>query len=272
MPPTFRTCGPKKAASDSGWSEGAEMQTDFFPDAEVFVHKPGAIALICSAFRSHENGLPEWVKNSSDGYARRDVAPEHRVIVILLRDGRAGQPAAVGCLDFGGIDVHDIEGKFRQWADPLAAGTDAGVQGGHGNGGKCYMTQLFSDRAYLHSVFKGRGNRYGFKGGDPTSGYFPSKEKGRDFLVANPDQELQDALKVFGIGLRDLSAAAQNAWVGRRAFTLVVGLGAKHLTRQRIRPREWVSNLAGHKEMVFPLQRNCVYLLHNGQVHSDAIR
>ncbi|MCM3566289.1 hypothetical protein [Hydrogenophaga intermedia] len=246
------------------------MAVDFFPDEEVFVHKPGAIALICSAFRSHEDGLPEWIKNSSDAYTRKDVAPDQRVIVVLLKDGRHGQAAAVGCLDFGGIEVRDIEGKFRQWADPSAAGTDAGVQGGHGNGGKCYMTQLFSEHAYLHSVYKGRGNKYGFKGGDPTPGYFPSKDKGRDFLVANPEAELMDALKVFGLTLKDLPEAAQKAWATRKAFTMVTGIGAKHLSKERIRAREWIGNLAGHKEMVFPLQRNRVYVLHNGTVHSDA--
>lgn len=246
------------------------MNVDFFPDDEAKVHTLGAISIICSAFRSHEDGLPEWVKNSSDAYTRREVAPQQRVIVLLLKDGRNGQAAAVACLDFGGIDVRDIEGKFRQWADPSAAGPEAGVQGGHGNGGKCYMTQLFSDYSYLQSVFKGRGNRYGFKGGDPVPGYFPSKEKGRDYLVTNPEGELQEALRVFGIGLTDLPEAAQAAWLTRQSFTLVVGIGAKHLAKGRVPAREWIGAIAGDSEMVLPLQRNSVYVLHNRQPHVDA--
>jgi hypothetical protein len=40
------------------------------PDANLRVHEEGAIKLICKPFQSHENGMPEWVKNSADAYAR----------------------------------------------------------------------------------------------------------------------------------------------------------------------------------------------------------
>jgi hypothetical protein len=62
----------------------------FSPDDSVQVHQAGAIRLICSQFRSHEDGLPEWIKNSSDMYRRTEAAPGESVILVLLQDGRRG--------------------------------------------------------------------------------------------------------------------------------------------------------------------------------------
>ena len=139
----------------------------FAPDDTFRVHEEGAIQLICAQCRSHEDGLPEWIKNSSDAYLRLDLPPEDSVILILFRDSDRGKPSLIGCLDFGGMTVEDIERRFRHWADPEAAGQmlAAGVEGGHGNGGKCYMTQMFESHAHLHTLINGRGNRYGFKAG-----------------------------------------------------------------------------------------------------------
>src|SRR5690349_21831212 len=129
---------------------------EFTPDDKVEVHAEGAIRLLCAHFRSHEDGLPEWLKNSSDAYTRMNVPPSESVIVIVLKDGTKASPSMVGCLDFGGMTTSDIEDKFRKWANPNAAGAEAGIEGGHGNGGKCYMTQLFAEYAYVHSLKDGR--------------------------------------------------------------------------------------------------------------------
>ena len=80
-----------------------------------------------------------------------------------------------------------IDHEFRHWADPDASRREgdivADVQGGHGNGGKCYMTQMFEDRAYLHTVKNGLGNVYGTVGGSIHLGYFPDRTSGKDFAV-----------------------------------------------------------------------------------------
>ena len=247
----------------------ASSQT-FTPDADVFVHKHGAIRQICAHFRSHEDGLPEWAKNSSDAYARADRDQNLSTILILLRDGKGAALPVVACLDFVGVSAADIEGKFRHWADPTAAGQDEGVQGGHGNGGKCYMTQLFDDRSYLHSCLNGRGNRYGFVGGDPTPGYFPSPDVGRDYEVADPEAELASALTTFNLALSDLPVSAREAWEASQSFTLVVGVGAKGLKKNRIPAVAWANGLAGHQQMVAVLRRCSTYVIHNGKALEDA--
>lgn len=57
----------------------------YSPDKDIEVHAEGTIRLLCSSFQSHENGLPEWLKNSADAYARDNVAEEKRSIIILTR-------------------------------------------------------------------------------------------------------------------------------------------------------------------------------------------
>ena len=135
----------------------------YTPDDDIKVHEEGAIRLICAAFQSHENGLPEWAKNAADEYARKDAPAEDRIIVILCKDASHASAASISCLDFGGMTSQVIEEHFRKWADPEASqqgGSSRGVQGGHGNGGKCYMTQMFNDYALVHTVTQGRGRSY----------------------------------------------------------------------------------------------------------------
>jgi hypothetical protein len=175
----------------------------------------------------------------------------------------------VGCLDFGGMSTADIEERFRHWADPEAAGNGS-VEGGHGNGGKCYMTQLFEGYAYIHTLSQNRGNRYGFNGASYKPGYFPSPALGRGYRVDDGDSELTQALKPLGLQVSSLPPAAQAVWKLRKSFTLVLGVGAKSLSRGRIPAKQWIEHLRGHQQMVRSLQRNQVYVLHNGYLQAAA--
>ena len=56
----------------------------YTPDEDVKGQEEGAIQLICKAFQSHESGLPEWLKNSADAYAREDAPESKRVIVVIF--------------------------------------------------------------------------------------------------------------------------------------------------------------------------------------------
>lgn len=107
---------------------------NYTPDEDIKVHEEGAIRLICRAFQSHENGLPEWLKNSADAYAREDAPEAKRLIIVIFDHGRIGRPPSISCLDFSGMTSVMIEENFRVWADPEAAqrgGKSLSVQGGH---------------------------------------------------------------------------------------------------------------------------------------------
>lgn len=247
------------------------QDVQFTPDAQAHVHTEGAIDLICSQFRSHEEGLPEWLKNASDMYRRRNARREESVILVLFKNGSRNSESRVGCIDFGGMTTHDIEGRFRQWADPDAAGGNdaAGVQGGHGNGGKCYMTQMFESHAYIHTLKNSRANKYGFLSGRVVPGYFPSPEDGRDYEVENPTEELNAALSLFGLSLDDLPESVKKVWHENQGFTLVVGFGAKQYQR-KLPVSTWVDNLRGHQQMVQVIQRCTISAFHNGKLLDNA--
>jgi len=241
------------------------MSFEYTPD-EVKVHQ-NAINLLCKEYQSHESGIPEWLKNSSDEYARRDSESQDRVVVLLFQDRLNGMAPAIGCLDFGGMDSVSIETRFRIWADPNAAGDRTqfkGVQGGHGNGGKCYMTQMFRDYALIHTVSKGMGCRYGVAGGTVAFGYVPNIEKGKDYPVQNIKEELSLALAPFGITSEGLPKRAQDVLARTNGFTLALGVGPRDYS-SRIPVKKLLQNLQTDPQMVETLQACSILVIINGQ-------
>jgi hypothetical protein len=240
----------------------------YTPDDDLKLHNENAIKLICKPFQSHETGYPEWLKNASDEYARTDAPETDRIIVLLLQNGRSGGPSTtVACLDFCGMSSTVIDDEFRHWADPDAsrrdADDDAEIQGGHGNGGKCYMTQMFEDRAYIHTTKGQLGNVYGTIGGSIHLGYFPNRTDGKDFAVEEVRSELDRALKEIGLQTSDLPDVALTALDTRQGFTLAVGRGAKGYG-SRIPAQHLIDNLVEHPQMRRTLEMCKVYVIVNG--------
>ncbi|MGH9787022.1 MAG: hypothetical protein ACRD88_22860, partial [Terriglobia bacterium] len=61
--------------------------SDFkYTPSDPKIHREGAIARLCAPFQSHEAGIPELLKNSSDEYARLERAEEERVVVLILQN------------------------------------------------------------------------------------------------------------------------------------------------------------------------------------------
>ncbi|MBI4583000.1 MAG: hypothetical protein HY717_03105 [Planctomycetes bacterium] len=243
----------------------------YTPDEDIKVHEEGAIRLICRAFQSHESGLPEWLKNSADAYARGD-APEHkRISVVILDNGRRDASSSISCLDFMGMTSDVIEDNFRIWADPDAArrgSKTTGIQGGHGNGGKCYMTQMFDEYALIHTAKRGKGNRYGVVAGSIRFGYIPNRQRGRDFSVENLQKELEKTLAQFKCPLDILPKSALEALKATDGFTLISGLGPKGYGK-KIPVDHLVENLREHPQMIQTLGICRVYIIANGRLIND---
>lgn len=240
---------------------------DFTPDLKIQVHEQGAVGIICAAFRSHESGQPEWLKNASDVYRRLDLPKDESIILFLFRNGTPTRPSVVGCIDFGGMTTADIETKFRIWADPDASLADDGTatEGGHGNGGKCYMTQLFTSHSLTHTVKDGRGNRYGFVGGNPQSGYFPNNKEGRGYVVSNTRRELENVLQEFDLSISALPNDALEALKRSDGFTAVMGFGAKGYEHRKVPAKQWLENLQGHQQAKAAIEQNRVFVFSSGK-------
>ena len=98
----------------------------------------------------HAKGMAEWLKNSVDAYRRDNVRQEDQDIVFRFTDQSVPR-LTIECIDFMGMTLSDIEKALKIWFDPDAAkrGTDKKVYGGHGNGGKFYMRQMFRESQFM---------------------------------------------------------------------------------------------------------------------------
>lgn len=110
----------------------------------------------------HEKGLAEWLKNSVDAYIRSNVPDNRQFVTIRFIDSLTGD-ASIECIDYNGMTSTDIDKALKRWGDPEAAkrGLRKRVYGGHGNGGKFYMRQMF-EKSYFITYKDGLLNVFGF--------------------------------------------------------------------------------------------------------------
>jgi hypothetical protein len=242
------------------------MHVPFEKDEKIRIHAKGAIAQLCSPFRSHEQGVPEWLKNANTAYANANIATEDRVLTLFCgsKDGQK----YIALLDHVGMSVEDIEKRFSDWGNPEAfigdADPDEIVEGGHGNGGKCYMTQMFESHSYLYTVRNGRGSKYGFSGDDPNPGYFPNRQSGRGFPVKDSGSELRRALGELGIDFAHLPVEVVTASAHRDGFTLVAGVGPRNFDHKEAAVK-LVESVVSHPQSLNTVQRCRVYVVANGK-------
>lgn len=242
---------------------------EYVPD-ELSIHSEGAIRLMIAPIQSHENGLPEWPKNSADAYVRTQASPDRRVIVLVFDYADRSRPPSIACLDFIGMSSDHIESYFRKWADPNAARADTAIldlQGGHGNGGKAYMVQMFEDYSLLRTVSGDKGCKYGVPAQNYQFGYVPNRSAGRDFSVPDLREELDRALADVGLSYDSLPTAARQSFDNATGFTLVRGVNPRHYGRS-IPVRKLLERTMTHHQMVRTLQLCQVYAIVNGRLHN----
>lgn len=242
----------------------------YTPDGETSIHREGAIRHLIATMQSHENGLPEWAKNSADAYVRIDTTPQMRVVVLIFNHGHSARPSSVGCLDFIGMSSRDIEQYFRVWADPNAARAGTSVtdlQGGHGNGGKAYMVQMFQDYSMLYTVKEEKGCKYGVPGDSVQFGYVPDQTKGRDFPVRNLWDALNAALAEMDLKYEALPTAAKQSFENGEGFTFVRGVNPRDYG-PTIPVRQLLERIVNHHQMVRTLELCEVYVIVNGRLYN----
>src|SRR5437762_696628 len=123
----------------------------------------------------HAKGLSEWIKNSADAYSTTaKVKDSEQHIALRFKQGKPKRDSVFECIDFVGMTKNDIDKALKVWGLATAAkkGTDVATYGGHGNGGKFYMRQMFDTSMFityrngLLNVFRfDEHHRYGFAKG-----------------------------------------------------------------------------------------------------------
>jgi len=128
-----------------------------------------ALELIGREFNfSHSKGISELLKNSYDAYLNDGIAPSDQLIIILLDVTNNDIVKGVKVVDFCGLTKKKIDEGFVEWFSKTASKlnrtgekTMTNTLGGHGNGGKFYMRQMFG-KSFLASFVNGRFNMFGF--------------------------------------------------------------------------------------------------------------
>ncbi|MGV9012549.1 MAG: Ig-like domain-containing protein [Flavobacteriales bacterium] len=247
---------------------------EYTPDQEIEINRRRAIELMCRPFSSHEAGLPEWIKNSAAAYIREETPAEDRVIVVAFRQRKGAKSASIACLDFVGMTSREIEGNFRVWADPDAAMRSARVQrslgelGGHGNGGKCYMTQMFEDHAMLQTSRSSKACAYGVKGGTVDLGYVPDAKHGKDYRIDDVLAEVHERLTDLGVNLLRMPDVIRAVAEKAKGYTLIQGIGPKNC-QPNIPVQSLVESLVAHPQMTRAIQLCKILVLVDGKPFGD---
>jgi len=211
----------------------------------------------------HEKGSAEWLKNSVDAYIREDVADDNQYIFLRFTDGRKND-ASFECIDFVGMTNNDITKAFKRWGDPRAAkrGLNKLTYGGHGNGGKFYMRQMFSKshfitykNNYINIFGFNQKKKYGFAKG------FKNKK-------INP----KEALNIANMNEFFLPINIKNKILkGKTGFTVVKGIGPLGM-KNKIKANKIIEKLRNHPQARNILSRIKVGAIHNNELIIAAIK
>lgn len=197
----------------------------------------------------HAKGFGEWIKNSVDAYNREmgaDGAPKYpdddQFIYVRMRPKTDASPVVFECIDFVGMTHEEIDTAFKRWGDPTAASRGRGKKflGGHGNGGKFYMRQMFTESRFI-TYRNGKINVFGFN---------DRKRYGFDSNYENRQASLKRALELANLTslLPHLPEIVRRRLdSGETGFTVVIGEAPDRIKR-RNSPRSIIQRLCLHPQ------------------------
>ncbi|MDO8557052.1 MAG: hypothetical protein Q7R98_01135 [Candidatus Jorgensenbacteria bacterium] len=202
----------------------------------------------------HEKGLSEWLKNSVDAYIRMGIPDSEQYVLVRMMDGNKND-AVIEVIDFAGMSQVDVNKAFKRWGDPKAAsrGSNKKVHGGHGNGGKFYMRQMFVN-SHFATYKDGQLSIFGF-----------NKKRKYGFADGFNAKKIKvfDAIKVAGIA--DVffpDKIKEMVFDGKRGFTVVRGIGPEWM-RNKIKFSKLMGKFRNHPQSRRIISRINVLVFHN---------
>lgn len=212
----------------------------------------------------HVKGMAELLKNSVDAYRRNNVRQEDHEIFFRFTDQGVTEPV-IECVDFVGMTKVDIEKSFKRWGDPNAAKRGSKskkkMYGGHGNGGKFYMRQMFKESRFV-TYKDGVLNIFGFS---PNKKY--GFAKGYEEKKMSPKQALEFA-EISSIVPSETRKKILNRETG---FTVVQGIGPEGI-RTKFKLAKDIERLKSHPQSRRILSRTNVDVLYNNHVFISRLR
>jgi hypothetical protein len=224
--------------------------------SEKNVIDDGFLDLIGREFSTHEQGLAEWLKNSSDATRRAGLTHDLETIFLRFTDAPLQTPPIFECVDFVGMTLEDLEIRLKPWGKLSQHGKRTGSYGGYGIGGKFYMRQMF-DSSYLITYRRGVVNIFGFG---------PKRRYGYGQGYRNRPMDPLEALSLANIEpLAELAGVKAEVIRGKRGFSVVQGRGPKGI-RKKVDVERICQRLSGHPQAHRPLKVRRVCVIHNGAV------
>jgi len=208
---------------------------------------------------NHEKGLSEWLKNSIDAYLRVKFSDKDQYVVFKFTDGTSTMPPVIECIDFVGMTHEDIQSALKWWGDPNAAkrGLNIRTYGGHGNGGKFYMRQMFNTSSFI-TFRNGKLNIFGF-----------NEKKRYGFANGYEDKSasLEEAMEIAGLNAGDIPENIFSKMKhGDIGFTVVRGVRPKKLVGNKLPVNNLCEKLKYHPQSRRPLKFCNVSIVHNGKL------
>jgi hypothetical protein len=202
----------------------------------------------------HAKGIAEWIKNSVDAYSTTArVRDDEQYVVLRFKQGNPKRESVFECIDFVGMTKTDIDKALKVWGLPTAAkkGTNIATLGGHGNGGKFYMRQMFGTSRFI-TYRDGKLNVFGFDS---------KKKYGYAKGMEDRPVSLDEALTIAGIDTLEIPVEVRQRWKKSKngtGFTVVRGQHperfsgrstiAKILENLRVHPQ--ARRLLAHKQVI----------------------
>jgi hypothetical protein len=209
-----------------------------------FVIDEAVLDLLGNEFKfDHAKGLAEWLKNSRDAYLRNGIADAQQFVIIRLVEGKSDHLKRIDCIDFIGMTKEHIDDAFKRFFDPQAAKKGAKnaqlkTLGGHGNGGKFYMRQMFKTSEII-TYRDGKLNIFGFDA---------NKRYGYEENFENKTMSLSEAMKKAGIDKIELPESVKKQLdAGETGFTVVRG-ESPHRVRNTTNRKSLIEKFALHPQ------------------------
>lgn len=211
----------------------------------------------------HAKGLSELLKNSVSAYIRADIADKDQHIIFRFTDGKS-KDASIECIDFIGMTENDITKAFKIWGDPEAAkrGLNKKVYGGHGNGGKFYMRQMFKE-SYFITYHSGLVNIFGF-----------SKNKKYGFAQGYTNKKISpaEALKLAEVNnIIFPKNVKENILSGKTGFTVVKGISPEGM-KNKINVKKIIEKFRNHPQSLKILGKTNVSVIYNDKYLWDFLK
>ncbi len=243
----------------------------------------------------HGKGIAEWLKNSLDQYLRLLKSKDENLtgnwpVFIHIIDGvNQSQGPNLAVIDFGGTTYRAIEKFFLYWGDTSAAThgktiKDVALTGGHGNGGKFYMREMWRDGARFLTWKKGKATSLVVqKMENRETGYFEIEDTAmswRDALdMALPASEhlggTSEILEYLQNNLPNIFSELENQ---KRGFSVIVGRRAVQTMSSndivvggRWKHQQLIDEICDAQQARRPIRELSITVFVNGQVKIDRL-